>query len=45
MAVKRQTRSLAKGQVKRVARKSIQVCAHWKGLENPVLMGALYAAP
>lgn len=37
MAVKRQA--------KNPARKSIQVCAHWQGLENPVLMGTLYAAP
>lgn len=28
---------------KQQARKVIQVCAHWKGLEKPVLMGTLYA--
>lgn len=28
---------------KQQARKGIQVCAHWKGLEKPVLMGNLYA--
>lgn len=28
---------------KRQTRKAIQVCAHWQGLENPVLMGTLYA--
>lgn len=37
MAVKRHTKG--------PARKSIQVCAHWQGLENPILMGTLYAAP
>ena len=26
-------------------RKAIQVCAHWKGMEGPTLMGTLYAAP
>ena len=36
MAVKRHKKS--------PARKSIQVCAHWQGLENPILMGTLYAA-
>ena len=36
MAVKRYTKG--------PARKSIQVCAHWQGLENPILMGTLYAA-
>ncbi len=25
--------------------KTIQVCAHWQGLPEPVLMGTLYAAP
>jgi serine/threonine-protein kinase HipA len=37
MAVKRHTKD--------PARKSIQVRAHWQGLENPILMGTLYAAP
>lgn len=37
MAVKRHTKG--------PARKSIQVCAHWQGLENPILMGTLYATP
>ncbi len=37
MAVKRHTKG--------PARKSIQVCAHWQGLENPIRMGTLYAAP
>jgi serine/threonine-protein kinase HipA len=31
--------------IKGPARKSIQVCAHWQGLGNPILMGILYAAP
>lgn len=25
--------------------KAIQVCAHWQGMEEPALMGTLYAAP
>lgn len=36
MAVKQQ-----KGQ----QRKSMQVCAHWQGLEKPTLMGILHVAP
>ena len=30
---------------KRNTQKSIQVCAHWQGLADPVVMGVLYAAP
>lgn len=45
IAVKRQTKRQEKGQAKGMTRKSIQVCAHWQGLENPILMGTLYAAP
>jgi serine/threonine-protein kinase HipA len=41
MAVKRQAKRLTKGGI----RKAIQVCAHWHGMENPILMGTLYAAP
>ncbi len=41
MAIKRQT----KAQAKNTARKSIHVCAHWQGLEKPIMMGTLYAAP
>jgi len=28
-----------------MAQKAIQVCAHWQGMADPVLMGTLYAAP
>ncbi len=41
MAIKRQ----GKAQAKNTARTAIQVCAHWQGLEKPILMGTLYAAP
>jgi serine/threonine-protein kinase HipA len=30
---------------KRQTQKSIQVCAHWQGMAEPVVMGMLYAAP
>lgn len=30
---------------KRQIQKSIQVCAHWQGMAEPVVMGMLYAAP
>ena len=30
---------------KRQAQKAIQVCAHWHGMSDPVLMGTLFAAP
>lgn len=30
---------------KRQTQKSIQVCAHWLGMTEPVLMGTLYASP
>lgn len=30
---------------KKQIQKAIQVCAHWQGMEEPVLMGTLYAAP
>lgn len=30
---------------KRLKQKTIQVCAHWQGMAEPVLMGTLYAAP
>lgn len=28
----------------RQTQKSIQVCAYWQGMEEPVMMGTLYAA-
>lgn len=31
--------------VKRQTQKMIQVCAHWQGMEDPVLMGTLFATP
>lgn len=30
---------------KKQIQKAIQVCAHWEGMEEPALMGTLYAAP
>ena len=30
---------------KRKIQKAIQVCAHWQGMESPILMGTLFAAP
>jgi serine/threonine-protein kinase HipA len=30
---------------KKQIQKAIQVCAHWVGMDEPVLMGTLYAAP
>jgi serine/threonine-protein kinase HipA len=30
---------------KRQTQKAIQVCAHWHGMSDPVLMGTLFAAP
>ncbi len=30
---------------KRQTRKAIQVCAHWQGMDEPVLMGTLFATP
>lgn len=30
---------------KRPAQKAIQVCAHWQGMAEPVVMGILYVAP
>ena len=30
---------------KRNTQKSIQVCAHWQGMADPVVMGVMYAAP
>lgn len=30
---------------KRQTQKAIQVCAHWQGLEEPLLMGTLFATP
>ena len=30
---------------KRQIQKAIQVCAHWQGIAEPVVMGMLYAAP
>jgi len=30
---------------KRNTQKAIQVCAHWQGMADPVVMGVLYAAP
>ena len=31
--------------VKRQSQKAIQVCAHWYGMADPVVMGVLYASP
>lgn len=31
--------------IKRQTQKAIQVCAHWQGMAEPVVMGILYAAP
>ena len=30
---------------KRQTQKAMQVCAHWRGMDGPMLMGTLYAAP
>jgi serine/threonine-protein kinase HipA len=30
---------------KQHTQKAIQVCAHWHGMDEPVLMGTLYATP
>jgi serine/threonine-protein kinase HipA len=30
---------------KRQTQKAIQVCGHWQGMQDPVVMGTLYAAP
>ncbi len=30
---------------KRQAQKAIQVCAHWQGMAEPIVMGTLYAVP
>ncbi len=35
----------AKRKERKHIQKAIQVCAHWAGLDEPVLMGTLYAAP
>jgi hypothetical protein len=29
---------------KRQTQKAIQVCGHWQGMQDPVVMGTLYAA-
>jgi serine/threonine-protein kinase HipA len=34
-----------KRQKKNKTQKAIQVCAHWRGMTEPVVMGTLYAAP
>ena len=34
-----------KRQKKNTAQKAIQVCGHWQGMQDPVVMGTLYAAP
>jgi serine/threonine-protein kinase HipA len=34
-----------KSQKQNRAQKAIQVCGHWLGMQNPIVMGTLYAAP